>query len=57
MLRDYPALRRWVETGDVLQSSLVRLMRALETLKVESPRHFLALSALQIRRELIDLAC
>ena len=55
MLRRYPALRRWVETGDVLQNSFVRLIRALETVKIESPRHFMALSALQIRRELIDL--
>ena len=56
MLRGYPALRRWVETDDVLQNSLLRLMRALEKVKVESPRHFMSLSALQIRRELIDLA-
>ncbi len=56
MLRDYPGLRRWVETDDVLQNSFMRLMRALESVEVESPRHFMALSALQIRRELIDLA-
>ncbi len=56
MLRGYPALRRWVETDDVLQNSLIRLWRALESVKVESPRHFMSLSALQIRRELIDLA-
>ncbi len=55
MLRGYPALRRWVETDDVLQNSFMRLMRALEKVKIESPRHFMALSALQIRRELIDL--
>jgi RNA polymerase sigma-70 factor (ECF subfamily) len=56
MLRGYPALRRWVETDDVLQNSFMRLMRALEKVEIESPRHFMALSALQIRRELIDLA-
>lgn len=56
MLRGYPALRRWVETDDVLQNAFMRLMRALAEVKVESPRHFMALSALQIRRELIDLA-
>jgi RNA polymerase sigma factor (sigma-70 family) len=56
MLRGYPALRRWVETDDVLQNSLMRLMRALEKVEIESPRHFMALAALQIRRELIDLA-
>ena len=33
MLRGYPVLRRWVETDDVLQSSLIRLMRALESVR------------------------
>ena len=56
MLRGYPALRRWVETDDVLQNAFMRLMRAIEEVKIESPRHFMALSALQIRRELVDLA-
>jgi RNA polymerase sigma-70 factor (ECF subfamily) len=56
MLHGYPALRRWVETDDVLQNSLIRLMRALGSVQVESPRHFMSLSALQIRRELVDLA-
>jgi RNA polymerase sigma factor (sigma-70 family) len=56
MLRGYPALRRWVETDDVLQNAFMRLMRAIEEVRIESPRHFMALSALQIRRELIDLA-
>lgn len=49
-------LRRWEETGDVFQSSMMRLYRALESTKVESVRHFFNLAALQIRRELIDLA-
>lgn len=56
MLRGYPALRRWVETGDVLQNSLVRLLRALEQVQPDSARHFLSLATLQIRRELVDLA-
>ena len=55
MLRGYPALRRWVETSDVLQGALMRLVRALREVEVESQRHLLSLSALQIRRELIDL--
>ena len=49
-------LRRWEETGDVFQNSLLRLHRALSATKVESVRHFFNLAALQIRRELIDLA-
>lgn len=49
-------LRRWEETGDVFQSSMMRLHRALESTTVESVRHFFNLAALQIRRELVDLA-
>jgi RNA polymerase sigma factor (sigma-70 family) len=49
-------LRRWEETADVFQSSMMRLHRALASTKVESVRHFFNLAAVQIRRELIDLA-
>ena len=56
MLRGYPALRRWVETDDVLQNALMRLLRALQAVQPESASHFLSLAALQIRRELVDLA-
>jgi RNA polymerase sigma-70 factor (ECF subfamily) len=52
----YPAVGRWEETGDVLNAAVIRLLRALEDVKPESPRQFFALAALQIRRELIDLA-
>ena len=55
MLRDNPAVHRWNETDDVLQSALVRLHRALETQRPEDPRGFIGLAATQIRRELIDL--
>jgi RNA polymerase sigma-70 factor (ECF subfamily) len=56
MLRDYPRLKRWEETTDVLQSALIRLQRALETVTPASLREFYRLAALQVRRELIDLA-
>jgi RNA polymerase sigma-70 factor (ECF subfamily) len=56
MLRDYQRLRRWEETGDVLQGALVRLSRALEAVAPQTAREFYRLAALQIRRELIDLA-
>lgn len=49
-------LRRWEETADVFQNSMLRLHHALSATKVESVRHFFNLAALQIRRELIDLA-
>src|SRR3954451_23981790 len=56
MLRDYRRVRRWEQTDDVLQSALLRLHRALETVRPASLREFYPLGALQIRRELIDLA-
>ena len=54
-LRGFPAVRRWEETGDVLQSVLVRLCRALGHVRPNDVREFYALSGALIRRELIDL--
>lgn len=56
MFRGFPALRRWEETDDVFQNSMIRLHRALAEVKIESVRHFFNLAAMQIRRELLDLA-
>ena len=56
MLQKKPHNARWVETGDVLQSALIRLDRALKAVKPDSVRAFHGLAATQIRRELIDLA-
>ncbi len=56
MLGDFQRVRRWAETDDVLQNSLVRLVGALRDVKPATTRDFYALATLQIRRELIDLA-
>src|SRR5919201_1947156 len=56
MLRDYPGVRRWEETGDVLQNALLRLCRALRDVTPPTARDYFRLAALQIRRELLDLA-
>lgn len=56
MLRAYPGVQRWTETDDVLQGALLRLLRALKDVQPDTPRAFLALATLQIRRELLDLA-
>ena len=56
MLRGFPRVHRWEQTDDVLQNALMRLRRALENTSPESVRSFLNLAAVQIRRELIDLA-
>ncbi len=56
MLRGYPRLQRWEQTDDVLQNALLRLHQALESVRPATSREFYGLAALQIRRELIDLA-
>lgn len=55
MLHRYPNLRRWEQTDDVFQNSLIRLHRALAVVQVDSVRHFFNLAAIQVRRELLDL--
>jgi len=56
MIRGYPQVRRWDETADVVQAAALRLHRALEAIELHDARHLLRLTALQIRRELLDLA-
>jgi RNA polymerase sigma factor (sigma-70 family) len=56
MLRGFPGVQRWCDTGDVLQGALARLLRSLAEVRPASLRDFFGLSAAQIRRELIDLA-
>jgi RNA polymerase sigma-70 factor (ECF subfamily) len=56
MLRGYPLVGRWEQTDDVLQNAMIRLYRALAEVTPQSVRHFYNLAALQIRRELMDLA-
>ncbi len=54
-LRGFPALRRWVETDDVLQQAMLRLHRALQQVRPSTVSEFFGLAGLQIRRELHDL--
>ncbi len=56
MLGCYPNVHRWAETDDVLQGALLRLHRALAEVRPETSRQFYSLAAMQIRRELLDLA-
>lgn len=56
MLHRYPSLRRWVETGDVLQNANLRLLRSLKRVPVDSAAGFFGLAAVELRRELIDLS-
>jgi RNA polymerase sigma factor (sigma-70 family) len=56
ILRDFPEVQRWEQTADVFQNASLRLYRSLGDVKPTDVRHFYRLAALQIRRELIDLA-
>jgi len=56
MLQRFPAVRRWDQTDDIVQNAAMRLYRALGDVAPQSVRHFTGLVAIQIRRELLDLA-
>lgn len=53
---DFARLRRWEETDDVFQNAAWRLYRALADAPPQTPLEFHRLAALQVRRELLDLA-
>jgi RNA polymerase sigma factor (sigma-70 family) len=55
MLRDYPRVHRWEQTGDVLQNASMRLFRSLEKVSPETVADFFRLASLNIRRELLDM--
>lgn len=56
MLGGFPAVRAQVESEDVLQMALIRLVRSLKEVRPDSTRSFYNLAAVQMRRELLDLA-
>lgn len=56
MLRGYPKVHRWEQTDDVLQNAALRLHRTLQQMDVPTAQDFFRLAALNIRRELLDLA-
>lgn len=56
MLKSYPQVARWEQTDDVFQNAVIRLYKSLNKIEIKSAKHFLNLAAMNIRRELIDLA-
>lgn len=54
--KKFPRVGRFVEIDDVVQNTLVRLLRAMQNIRPESTRHFYALANELIRRELLDMA-
>jgi RNA polymerase sigma-70 factor (ECF subfamily) len=55
MMQKYDRLRRWVDSDDILQNATLRLLRALDSVPVNTEQEFFSLAALQIRRELLDM--
>jgi RNA polymerase sigma-70 factor (ECF subfamily) len=56
MTANYPQVRRWEETDDILQESLLRMQRALTEVQPESLAGFFGLAATLLRRTLIDFS-
>jgi RNA polymerase sigma-70 factor (ECF subfamily) len=56
LLHDFPRVRRWEDTDDVLQNGLLRLLRALQSVTPATTADYFRLATEQLRRELLDLA-
>jgi RNA polymerase sigma-70 factor (ECF subfamily) len=56
MLRGYPNVREFVETDDVYNGAVLRLLYSLQKLRPPTTRDFFNLAAAHVRRELLDLA-
>jgi RNA polymerase sigma-70 factor (ECF subfamily) len=56
MLKGYARVKRWEQTDDVLQNAVMRLYRTLGEVKPATAADFFRLAAVNIRRELLDLA-
>lgn len=56
MLRTFPTVRRWEQTDDVFQNSVLKLHNALAKVVPKTVTEFMRFAAMIIRRELIDLS-
>lgn len=56
MLKTFPNVARWEQTDDVFQNASLRFYQALRETQISDARHYFRLAALQIRRELVDMA-
>ncbi len=54
--KDIPQVKRFEETDDILQNSMIRLWKALSNHHPQNPLEFYRLASALIRRELVDLA-
>src|SRR5580692_11156311 len=56
MLKGFGRVKRWEQTDDVVQNALLRLYRSLAEVQPAGAVEFYRLAAVNIRRELLDLA-
>ena len=56
MLKEFGRVKRWEQTDDVVQNSLMRLYRTLADVHPANAVEFYRLASMNIRRELLDLA-
>lgn len=56
MLKGFPGVARWEQTGDVFNNAATRLLRTLREVTPDSVAGFFRLAAQAVRRELLDLA-
>lgn len=56
MLHGFPRLQPHTTAEDLFQGAMARFLKALRDTRIESVRHFHNLAAVQLRRELLDLA-
>lgn len=52
----FTRLKRWEDSTDVVNEAAMRLWESLAEVKPKTPREFLGLGAVQIRRQLLDLS-
>lgn len=55
-LRSYPGVARWEDTDDIAQNVSLRLWQSLKDVYPPTPSDFVRFTAVQIRRELLDMA-
>ena len=55
MLHKFPGVKRYEDTADLVQESMIRLLRSLREVSPTNTREFFGLAAEQIRRQLLDL--
>lgn len=55
LVRQNPRITRWESVEDILQESIPRLIRSVESVQPENSIHFFRLSATVMRRVLLDM--